>query len=477
MTGPVIILEFNELTPSLMDRFIAQGELPGFERLRSESIECITDADESPPALEPWIQWVSVHTGLSYEKHQIFELDSAHKLDVPRIWDLVADEDGRAWVCGSMNAAVRSRKPQNLHVLPDPWSSNVHPLPEGVYDPYVHLVRTYVQEYTRSSVPLGAADYLRFMAFMAQNGLSAKTVLEAVGQLASERTGAFRWRRATILDRLQWDLFKHVYRKTEPTLATFFLNSTAHYQHYYWRNMDPSQFAARDTKEREAEYANAILFGYKKMDEIVQDCLSLAGPQATIILCSALGQQPLVKYDATGGKQIFKIKEIEPFLQFASIEAACTYTPVMAEEFNLTFHSEQDAEDAEKKLKALRAPDGSSLMMVRRENSKLFCGCAVITSQPDDATVTAGNRNSLFRDIFYPVEGVKSGMHHPDGILWIRRPDKTYRKVDRKVSLCEIAPTVLSLCGLDTQHPFDYPPMPEVIGMRPATEPAMSVSA
>jgi hypothetical protein len=30
----VIMLEFNELTPHLMDRFIAEGRLPGFKQLR-----------------------------------------------------------------------------------------------------------------------------------------------------------------------------------------------------------------------------------------------------------------------------------------------------------------------------------------------------------------------------------------------------------------------------------------------------------
>ena len=55
MSRPLINLEFNELSPTLMDRFIAQGMLPNFARLRQESTVCITDAEIEPPALEPWI--------------------------------------------------------------------------------------------------------------------------------------------------------------------------------------------------------------------------------------------------------------------------------------------------------------------------------------------------------------------------------------------------------------------------------------
>jgi hypothetical protein len=65
MDNRVIVLEFNELTPALVDRFIAQGHLPNFARLRAESIVAVTDAEETFPTLEPWIQWVTVHTCLT----------------------------------------------------------------------------------------------------------------------------------------------------------------------------------------------------------------------------------------------------------------------------------------------------------------------------------------------------------------------------------------------------------------------------
>jgi len=42
----VILVEFNELSPVLMDKFIAAGKLPSFERLRGESQVYLTDAQE-----------------------------------------------------------------------------------------------------------------------------------------------------------------------------------------------------------------------------------------------------------------------------------------------------------------------------------------------------------------------------------------------------------------------------------------------
>ncbi len=59
----MIVLELNELTPSLMQRFMSEGKLPNFSRLYHEADVYTTTAEEQPGHLDPWIQWVTVHTG------------------------------------------------------------------------------------------------------------------------------------------------------------------------------------------------------------------------------------------------------------------------------------------------------------------------------------------------------------------------------------------------------------------------------
>jgi hypothetical protein len=70
MTESILILEFNELCPSLMQSFIQQGRLPNFQRFYQESVVYTKDAEAEAPFLEPWIQWVTVHSGLPYREHQ-----------------------------------------------------------------------------------------------------------------------------------------------------------------------------------------------------------------------------------------------------------------------------------------------------------------------------------------------------------------------------------------------------------------------
>jgi len=93
----VVLLEFNELSPKLINGFMAQGELPNFRRMRDQSRVMVSDAQEAPPNLEPWVQWVTVHSGLSYDQHGIFHLGDGHRLDRKCFWDILSV---RATACG-----------------------------------------------------------------------------------------------------------------------------------------------------------------------------------------------------------------------------------------------------------------------------------------------------------------------------------------------------------------------------------------
>ena len=87
----LILLEFNELCPHLVDRFIGEGALPNFKRLRDASETFITHTNEE--VLEPWIQWVTVHTGVPLSEHGIKDLDEAEKVAHNTFWDGLAEEN------------------------------------------------------------------------------------------------------------------------------------------------------------------------------------------------------------------------------------------------------------------------------------------------------------------------------------------------------------------------------------------------
>jgi len=441
----VIVLELNELSPVLMRRFIDAGQLPNFRRLHDEAGVWITDAQERPPFLEPWIQWITVHSGEPYREHGVFNLDEGHRTAAPRLWDVLSAAGLDAWICGSMNVAARPGF--RGWMLPDPWTTHVPPRPDALLT-FFDFVRRHVLEYTNDQVPVTHADRLRFVAFMARHGLSAATVWAIVRQLARERLDPrSRWRRAVLLDRLQFDLFRWHWRRARPAFSTFFLNSTAHFQHFYWRNLEPDLFRVRPGADEQRALSDAVLFGYQQMDRLVGECLQMVGLEATVVLCTALSQQPCLSYEESGGKVIYRPRDFEALLSFAGVRSPHRVAPVMAEEFHVYLESELAAVEAEGRLAALRVGDRPALV-VRRDGVGLFCGCKVHGALGTDTAVSGPAGTARFFELFYQVEGVKSGRHHPEGMLWIRTPERSHAVHRETMPLTAVFPMLLDLLGV-----------------------------
>ena len=442
-------MEFNELCPQLMEKFIADEKLPNFQRFYRESQVHITESDEPAPNLDPWIQWITVHSGVPFKDHEIVDLGDGYKLAARNLWDLLSDAGHKVWVCGSMN--VNYRTPINGWVLPDPWMTKVLPHPDELA-PYFRFVSANVTEYTSDRLPLGPLEIARFVAFMATHGLSIDTAITIARQLITERTsdGKNRWKRAVILDKLQMDLFRWYWQRERPALATFFLNSTAHFQHLYWRNMEPEHFVVKPKAQDQAVYEDAILFGYQQMDRMCGQFMELAGDDTTIVFVTALSQQPCLDYEAQGGKTIYRPRDFDAFLRAIGIIAPAKVSPVMAHQFHLDFQSEEAAKDAEAKLKTLQFKGRGNAMNVERNGKGLFGGCRVFEHVGPDAviTFTDSDRAVPFFELFYHIDLVKSGMHHPDGMLWIRTPVREHAVHGDKVPLVAVAPTILEMFGL-----------------------------
>lgn len=476
MATPVLLLEFNELSPTLMANFMARGLLPNFKRLHGESLVWVTDAQEAQENLEPWIQWVTVHTGLPFDDHGVFLLGDGPKCTKPRLWDILSEHGRRNWVCGSMNTAYRSGFKGRL--LPDPWTVGAKAYPTGEYDPFLRFITVNVQEHTNETVPLTRADYFAFLRWMAGHGLSAATLSYITRQLATERfTGKFHWRRAIVLDRLLWDVFRHYFRRDRPDFATFFLNSTAHFQHLHWRNMDPEPFSVKPSSAEQAEYQDAVLYGYQQMDRVVGKALALAGDTHTIVFSSALGQQPYLKAEEHGGKVFYRPKQFREFTEWAGLAMPHEIQPVMSEEFHLIFENDADAIAAEAQLRTVTI-DGNPGLRIRRTGSDIMTGCGIFQKVAGDPVLRAGGATDRpFLSMFYLAEGVKSGMHHPDGILWIRRLDHRHRIHEDKVPLVSVAPTLLALQDVDASPWMSGAVLPGAVDAAPRREAAAAAAA
>lgn len=445
----LIALELNELCPGLLARWMADGSLPNFKRLHDSSEVFTTRADVDEPALlEPWIQWYSVHTGLPYDQHRVFHLTEGKRGGHDDVYRILLAAGRRVASFASMNVAPFIG--DGSLFVGDPWSEegDASPVELNVYNRFVsHNVR----EYSNASDRMSAGDYARFLGFMASHGLSAATVSGIVSQLASEKLSKHElsWRRVAILDALQFDVFRSYYSKLRPDFASFFANSVAHLQHSYWRHMDPEPFTVRPDAEEMASYGDAIRTGYMAMDRLVGRFLKLAKAEgATLMFLTALSQQPFLRHEELGGQHFYRLHSVDTFLRRIGI-AVSEVSPTMTHQYLAQFASPEAAQAGRERLAALRLEDGRQLFgfpEVDAEPGSLYFGCQISTRTAPETPVLDGGTATPFSELFYRIDAIKSGRHHPDGCLWIRTG--RHRVHEAKPSILDVLPTQLDLLGV-----------------------------
>lgn len=448
----VLLVEFNEICPPLLDRWMGEGKLPHFAALHAASQVFTTVADETDPVnLEPWIQWYSIHTGLPFSEHNVFHLTDGPKAGHSDIWQELHALGKSVMNCSSMNA--RPIAGERAFYLPDPWCATERAFPPEL-EGFKSVVSRVVQEYSRGAGALSSRDIASFLKFLVTHGLSVATATAIVGQLIRERISPRdeTWKRVALLDRLQFDVFRHYYGRLRPDFATFFSNSTAHLQHAYWRAMDPDAFSLKLSHEELATYGDAVLFGYQAMDRLLRDFFALVDEETIIILCSALSQQPFLKRESRGGQHFYRLRDAAGFLRRAGVNPTLV-EPAMTHQYMLRFGSPDEMAVAAEALGSIRF-GGEQVFGVApsAEQQSLYFGCQIYDKVDADGELSglrqfdAPDAPPRFFDALYAIDATKSGCHHPDGVLWVRTGQ--HRVHPDRVSILDIPATIYDLMGV-----------------------------
>src|SRR5437773_95224 len=105
--GPrkVLLLEFNEINWTIIDPMIQKGKLPNFARLRAEGASASPESVDLAPHMDPWVTWVTVHTGVDRSVHgaTVLEQDVA-SIKSRRTWQYAVEAGKSVGVFGSISA-------------------------------------------------------------------------------------------------------------------------------------------------------------------------------------------------------------------------------------------------------------------------------------------------------------------------------------------------------------------------------------
>jgi hypothetical protein len=144
----------------------------------------------------------------------------------------------------------------------------------------------------------------------------------------------------------------------------------------------------------------------------------MAGESATVVLATALSQQPNLRYENIGGKFVYRPRDFRALLNLLGIPASASVEPVMTHQAWLTCRDDAEAQECSAKLLGL-AIDGEPIMSAGRTANRVYFDCKLISEVPKGRAMTLRGEALPFHAHFAFLGQVVNARHHPDGALWI----------------------------------------------------------
>jgi hypothetical protein len=333
----LILIELNEVNFDIAQAYIGPPPLSSFSRMSAQGLRR-SSSETSYEQLEPWIQWVSAHTGLAATEHGVFRLGDIAGSPVPQVFEQLEAAGLSVGAVSPMNAANRLDRPR--YFLPDPWTRTGT---DGSFwsRTLSACVSQAVNDNSNGRITLRSA-------FMLVLGLARFAQPRHYGLYArlAARSHSAPWRKALFLDLFLHDLHMALWRARSPDFSTLFLNAGAHIQHHYFFN---SRAIAKPELKNPAWYIapgeDPIREMLEVYDTILADYFRL---DADLIVATGLTQQP---YDRV--KFYYRLRDHAAFLGLLGLRFK-QVVPRMTRDFLVEFDSSDDALHAARLLGSLR---------------------------------------------------------------------------------------------------------------------------
>jgi len=424
----VIVLELNELNFKAVEHYAAKGSLPHFAKFLERHGYCETTSETKYEELEPWIQWVTVHTGLPFAEHRIFRLGDVIGSDTPQIWERMERElQLTVGAVSPMNAANRASRP--AFFIPDPWTPTTasgswltRRLSAAIAQAVNDNARGVMTSSTIFVLLLGLARFARATHFGTYISLGAG----ALGR---------PWDKASFLDLFLSDVFIGLTKKAQPHFSTLFLNGAAHLQHHYMFNSPTCTNGQANPAWYVKEEFDPVGHIYGVYDRILGS-IQAALPDYRILIVTGLHQDP-----HTAPEFYWRLRKHASFLQALGARFR-DVQPRMSRDFIVRFSCREDLEHASALLLGTRIGDEPVFSVEKRDNDifvELVFSRDITEAmglRSGDVTVENFRKHVVF-------VALKNGRHNPIG--YFSDSGRARRELPRSIPLTRVHEDIMGI--------------------------------
>lgn len=405
----LILIELNEINFDIVEQYIGAdaSRFPSLSKLLAGPK--IRTVGEIPyEQLEPWIQWVSVHTGKTYAEHGVFRLGDIVGTNVPQIFERLEQSGIKVGAISAMNAENRLNHP--AYFVPDPWTRTPtdasfwsRALAQAVSQAVNDNAQSRITARSAVQLILGILRFARARHYRKYLSLMAASLRKP-------------WLKSMFLDLLLHDVHWTMFGKKKPSFSALFLNAGAHVQHHYFFNAAPLK---NTLKQKNPEWyvpddQDPVADVLALYDAIVGEYL--ARSDVDLLLATGLSQRP---YDRV--KFYYRLKSHEFFLRDIDVKFK-SVLPRMTRDFLVEFDNENDAQVAKEKLESISVDEENIPLFGEIDNrgKSLF----VTLTYPFEITTSTyfriDNRKvPLLSNVSFVA--IKNGMHQSKGFAFFSR--------------------------------------------------------
>jgi hypothetical protein len=401
----MLLIELNEFNKDLLQNIAGIHQLKHLQQVLGWSRAGTWTSDEYETGfLEPWVQWVSVHTGVPSRQHGVKNLGDVLNLAEDQIWERWSRRGLSSVVWGVMNGNRRSADGCKVFV-PDPWTFSEDAYPAS-YQGLIGLPRYLAKNYL---------DFSKLTAARKGYGL-ARTLLRSV-EGADFVDGlrifwrGFRQFGATnavfivFFEYLSAMAFIRAVEQNRPDAAIIFINMLAHVQHHYWKSGDGSDCP---------QIAFAAIATDEILGKLVARCKGIVS-NGRVAMMNALSQTCTIEEPPW---ILYRPKNHARLIAFLGLEATGV-EPLMTYDAHVFFAMAEATARGAAILEGARI-DGKPLFFVERDTHdplKLFYRVAMSDPVGPDAQFTYHNMAARFADHFTAIVQ-RTGKHNQNGDLF-----------------------------------------------------------
>ncbi|MEN9577171.1 MAG: hypothetical protein RJA70_180 [Pseudomonadota bacterium] len=274
----LLLIELNEFNDSLLRDAARDLRLSNIQKIFDLShCKAKTDDPYESDLLEPWVQWVSIHTGTPSSVHQVKHLGDVPSLKFPQVWETLSRAGVTTGIWGVLNGSRGHETEHNEFFLPDPWTFSEAAHPQAL-EALLGLPRYAATNRLRMFGPELAWHVLKCFKVLLKHSLFEAFVRElpAVVKVGMKHRREFVG--FCLFEYLSGLLFLEYWGRYRPQFGVVFLNGLAHLQHYYWHGVDYAR------NER-------LAYGLRLVDKFLGQVLETIGPETRLVVSSGLSQE------------------------------------------------------------------------------------------------------------------------------------------------------------------------------------------